>query len=332
MAFSITSPAYSTLADDSQFPSHLLSDLSSFLSARFSLPFNLLAHSACGSISAYSPSGRRLLAFHLMQNSFTATVVLYVLNTDSAATEATALASALSAFGMTGQLSLAVIPAGQTIAVTVPCSATTSVALGSNCSSLTSSPVGGAALSFSSSNSLSTGAIVGIVVGGVVGSVVLICVLVALLRRRKHSNDSASGQQSPSTPSPPAAVVNDRYFLHQSPTPPTGVAASVTPTVPHEASRHHASLYADEPPSTPKTSRMLLQPHTPMTPITPITPMTPMTPITPQRAVVPQQISFSVGVQADELEVDECAARLEAEATSHYDVELRRAEVHLGGI
>lgn len=305
-----------------------MSDLSSFFSARFSPSFDLLDHSACGSITAYSSSGRRLLAFHTMQSSFTATVLLYVVNSTMAIAEATALASALSVFGMVGQQSLAVVPSGQSIVVLTPCSATTSVALGANCSSLTTSAGGGSSSPSSSSGvSLATAALVGIVVAAAVGSSLLVCLLIALIWRWRRTKDSVAAQQVLSTPSSPATVVFDRYYLHHSPTPPTAHNTPNTPTKPREASYRHSIVeVAGFEAATPST--VLQQPPTPTTPISPITPITPITPV---QAALSHHVSVSVGVQADEADVDECAARLEAEATSHYDDELRRAEVHLGG-
>ena len=238
---------------------------------------------------------------------------MFVVNSTDAVTEGTALASALSAFGMVGELSLAVIPAGQTIEVMVPCSATSSVALGANCSSLTSAGGGGAASSPSSS-SLSTGAIVGIAVGAAVGLALLTCTMIALLCRsqRKSNIDSRSAQQDISPQSPTTTtVLYDRYYLHHSPTPPAALTAPTPPAQLRDASIRSGIAAVEE-----------------VSTISALQPQTPITPVQPQ----PQHVSVSVGVQADELEVDECAARLEAEATSHYDDELRRAQVHLSGM
>ena len=284
--------------------------MSSFFSAHSASGFDWLSHCACASISAYSSAGRRLLAFHSMQTAYTAAVTLYVLNSTAAATQASTLASALSAFGMTGPLSTAVVPAGQSLVVLIPCSATTSVALGANCSSLVSSPVGGSGASSSGGSSLSSGAIVGIVVAAAVGSALLLCILVSLLWRSKQrrSDGKQVVQQAASTPSP-TFVVNDRYYLH----------SSSPPTPPRPTTQRTADTELDEP-----------QPVTPTPLPLPSPQLQPPQPPQPQQ----QQRHLTNGciaLQADDVHVYDCAAELEAEAAAYYDAELRTAEVHLSG-
>ena len=336
LSFSIASPDWSALSQDPLFPAHLMSDLSSFFAARSSSSsFDLLSHSACGSLTAYTLSGRRLLAFHTMQNSYTATLRMLVVNSTAAATEAADLASALSAYGMVGQLSMAVVPAGQSIVVMQPCSATITLPLGASCPTLSASSSGAAggstSSSSSSSSSLSTGALIGIAVGAAVGSALLTGALIAVLCRRKQQQAGRVGKETVTAArvvtapqSPATSVVFDRYYIHhtphtQSPSPPLSkFKAPATPIAPRRLSR---SLDAAADAEAAEAAEASLGTSTPLQPQTPVTPY--------QQQV--QMVSVSVGVQADEHDVDEAAAQLEAEATAHYDDELRRAEVHLGG-
>ena len=216
---------------DATFGEELLSDVSAFFQSAFHVDgFQQSAH--CGSLTPYSGGhGRRLLsrhAFHAMQNAYTATVLLYVVGTANATRWASALASSVSAFGFTGALSMAVVPAGQTVLVAIPCSASTSVPVGGNCSEALSTTAASSA--DNGDGGLSAGAIAGVVIGAVLGSALLCCLLLLLMREAAKRDSAtpvhahpASGSALP--PSPSTSIVDDRYILHHTPTPPLTTAA-----------------------------------------------------------------------------------------------------------
>ena len=223
----MTSPSIATLTADASFGLELMADLSAFFQSSFHVS-DFLTQAQCGSVSPYSNGpGRRLLSvhhsFHSMQSGYTATVKVYVVGTLNATRWAAALASSIAAFGFTGPQSAAVVPSGQPVTVTIPCDASTSVAVGSNCSSVIRSP----SPASSDGSSLSAGAVAGVVIGAVIGAFLICCVLVALMKEgAKREDEMLQAQQSRQQPpahlhlSAAPTQVDGRFILYHTPTPP----------------------------------------------------------------------------------------------------------------